>query len=175
MGMRRLEVLLKTLLLMRHAKAKRHGLGMADFDRPLAKRGRYDAPRMAELLEDQTLYPDWIVSSTAQRAAQTAEAVAEAIGHEGAISWRDELYGGDVDDYARAVSEAPDGADCVLLVAHNPTLVDLLADLTGRVENLPTGAVAQVELSIHQWLEVMGWPKGRLVASWRPRELPATI
>ena len=41
---------MKTLFLMRHAKSDWSDSAQSDFDRPLNKRGRSDAPRMAALL-----------------------------------------------------------------------------------------------------------------------------
>ena len=162
---------MKTLLLMRHAKAKVQGQGMTDRERPLSKRGHRDAPRMAALLERHGLEVDWILSSPALRAVETAKAVANELGADGEIHLVADLYGGEVADYLRAVANVPVHAGCALLVAHNPTLVEFLADLTGRTEDLPTGAVARIELPVEYWAEVLGWPEGRLMATWRPREL----
>ena len=57
-----------------------------DHDRPLNKRGKRDAPLMGELLQNEHLVPDLIISSTAKRARSTAKAVAKAAGYEGDVA-----------------------------------------------------------------------------------------
>ena len=59
---------MKTLLILRHAKSSWDNLDLSDYDRPLNKRGKRDAPRMGDFLRQQELVPDLIISSTAKRA-----------------------------------------------------------------------------------------------------------
>ena len=44
---------MRRLLLLRHEKSSWDDPGLEDFDRPLAKRGRKAAPRMARYLDKQ--------------------------------------------------------------------------------------------------------------------------
>jgi phosphohistidine phosphatase len=69
---------MKTILLLRHAKSSWEDPDLPDYDRPLNKRGKNDAPRMGKLLKDKDIIPDLIISSTAARAKKTAELVAKA-------------------------------------------------------------------------------------------------
>ena len=62
---------MKLLSLLRHAKSSWKDTSLVDHDRPLAKRGERNAPRMGRLLKDEKLVPDLIVSSTARRARDT--------------------------------------------------------------------------------------------------------
>ena len=59
---------MKTLLLLRHAKSSWKDADLDDHDRPLNKRGKRDAPRMSQLIVQQDLVPELILSSTAKRA-----------------------------------------------------------------------------------------------------------
>ena len=70
---------MKTLLVLRHAKSSWKNSQMSDHERPLNKRGRRDAPRMGRLLGEEGLVPDLIVSSTAERALETAQEVGLSI------------------------------------------------------------------------------------------------
>ena len=74
---------MKTILLMRHAKSNWDDADLDDFDRPLAKRGLEDAPRMGKTLAKLGCLPDTIVSCTACRALQTAELFAKGAGWKG--------------------------------------------------------------------------------------------
>ena len=79
-------LVMKTLLLLRHAKSSWSDPTLPDHDRPLNKRGIHDAPRMGKLLRHEHLMPDLILSSTAVRAKKTAELVAKACKYKGEIA-----------------------------------------------------------------------------------------
>ncbi len=55
---------MKTVLLVRHAKSSWDDPLLADFDRPLAARGRGAAPRIARYMRDKGLIPDLVACST---------------------------------------------------------------------------------------------------------------
>ena len=76
---------MKSVLILRHAKSSWKHPDVSDHDRPLNKRGKRDAPRMGELLQDKHLVSDFIVSSTTKRAHSTAKALAKAAGYKGDI------------------------------------------------------------------------------------------
>jgi phosphohistidine phosphatase len=71
---------MKRLMLMRHAKSSWDQPDLPDFDRPLNKRGKRDAPLMARRLCELGEKPDLILSSPAERAIRTAMVVAEELG-----------------------------------------------------------------------------------------------
>jgi len=162
---------MKTLLIMRHAKSSWDDPGTRDHDRPLNRRGRKAAPRMGAWLVEQGLAPGRIVSSTARRALETAELVADAVGHEGALEAEAALYEAGAGAIRRVIASTPEPCSRLLVVGHNPGLADLVFELTGAAERFPTAALAQVELPIDAWHEVQAC-RGRLVGLWRPRELP---
>jgi phosphohistidine phosphatase len=161
---------MRTLLILRHAKSSWKDASLPDHERPLNKRGRRDAPRVGRRLRDEGLTPDLILCSTARRARDTAEAVAEASGYEGEIESRPDLYMADSDAYLHALRGLPDDYERVMVVGHNPGLEELLEALTGEVEALPTAALAQVELGLRRWRDLDDESEGRLVSLWRPRE-----
>jgi phosphohistidine phosphatase len=160
---------MKTLLLLRHAKSSWDDPEIADHDRPLAKRGRRDAPRMGALLREEELTPDLILSSTARRARKTAEAVAEESGYAGEIELHDEFYPGAPQDYLSALQKVWDEYQRVMVVGHNPGLEELLETLTGETLHLPTAALAQVTLPIEHWIDLDEETEGTLINLWRPR------
>jgi len=163
---------MKAILLMRHAKSSWKDAGLVDWERPLNKRGRRDAPRMGELLLDEDLVPQIILSSSAVRARQTAEAVAEAVGYDGDINYLDELYGATVSQYVDVLSRLRDDVDVALIIGHNPELQYLVEVLTGETEHLPTAAIARIRMRVERWADVRHDSQGELVTVWRPREVP---
>ncbi|MDO8680471.1 MAG: histidine phosphatase family protein [Acidobacteriota bacterium] len=162
---------MKTLLILRHAKSSWSDSALDDHDRPLNDRGERDAPRMGELLRQQRLTPDLIISSDAVRARMTAEAVAKAAGYAGEIRLEPLLYGAAPDDIVVVLRTAEPNAEIVMVVGHNPGLEALVGQLTGERHDLPTAALAQIDLPIDRWRDLNGSTRGTLVDLWRPKEL----
>jgi phosphohistidine phosphatase len=143
--------LYRTLLLMRHAKSSWENPAWSDHDRPLNERGDRDAPRMAAVLKDRGLSPAHIVASTAVRARTTAEKVAESIGFAGRIVFEPKLYLASPADWQTIIRQLPDEHETVLCVGHNPGLEELLRKWSGEDIEMPTAAIAIIDVAIAQW------------------------
>ncbi len=127
---------------------------------------------MGELVREHRLTPDVIISSDAVRARLTAEAVAEAARYVGEILLDRLLYAASPADILAVLRTVQDTkARTVMIVGHNPGLEELVAQLTGEQEDLPTAALAQIVLPIDQWRDLNVSPRGTLVHLWRPKEL----
>ena len=111
---------------MRHAKSSWKDSHLPDQARPLNKRGQKDAPRMGKLLKESGLIPQRIYSSTAERARQTAVAVAEKLGYGGEIIYLDALYLAEPSAIVDVLKSVPDGIECVLVIGHNPGMEQLV-------------------------------------------------
>jgi phosphohistidine phosphatase len=161
----------KVLLILRHAKSSWDDSSLADRERPLNKRGERDAPRMGDLLRQQRLIPDVIISSDAVRAAMTAEAAGEAAGYSGEIVFDPLLYAADPDDIIAVLRTVKANTGTVMIVGHNPGLEDLIGQLTGEQHALPTAALAEIHLPIDRWRALDANTRGSLHRLWRPKEL----
>ena len=162
---------MKTLLILRHAKSSWDNLRLSDYERPLNKRGQRDAPRMGQLLRDEELVPDLIVTSSANRAQTTAELVATACDYEHDILYTRHLYHAGPDAYLEVLHELGQEYARVMVVGHNPGMEYLVALLTGESIRMPTATLVQVELPVEQWTDLDDEVLGRLVNVWRPKEL----
>lgn len=162
---------MKTLLILRHAKSSWEDESLADHDRPLNKRGKRAAHRMGRLLEEEALWPDLILCSTAERATTTVQHVTEAGGFMGQTYYLRELYGAPPSGYIDAVSTLGDEADCVMVVGHNPGLAMLVEELTGEWHRIPTATLVSVTFDIEDWSDLES-AEGQLAGLWRPKELP---
>ena len=163
---------MKTLLLLRHAKSSWKDDSLPDHDRPLNKRGKQAAPRMGHLMKKQGLVPDLVLSSTARRARDTAEAAVKAAGHKEPIVFLEGLYlatAGELLEQARVVPDESVGR--VLLVAHNPGMEDLVNVLAGTREPFPTAALAAFRIEIQSWRDLALGVEAKLVNVFRPRDL----
>jgi len=148
---------LKRLLLLRHAKSSWRENDLDDHDRPLAKRGLTDAPRMGERLRLRGVAPGLILSSTAVRARATAEAVASSL-KVGATRFALEadLYLATPGEILHVLSRQSDELDELMLVGHNPGMTGLVNMLLPslRLSNLPTCGVVAVDFDIESWSEL---------------------
>ena len=162
---------MKTLLLMRHAKSSWKDSALKDIDRPLTKRGQKNAARMGELLKESGLCPQFILSSPAHRARQTAEIVAKKCGFKGSIQYYDSFYMAEPEDYIKKLIKQPDGMDSIMVIGHNPGLEGLMQILSGQVEALPTAAIASITLPIEHWSELTEKTEGKLNEIRRPKDL----
>ncbi len=143
----------KRLTLLRHAKSDWSEPGLSDFDRPLNKRGRNDAPRMGELLVKQCICPQLIISSDAKRARTTAELVAQKLGYKlDRIVHNHALYLAPPSTLLEVLLRNAADHDHVMVVAHNPGMTDLANRLSNaRIDNLPTCGVFMVESGQDNW------------------------
>ena len=141
-----------------------------DFDRPLNKRGKRDAPRMAKHLLESGLCPDVIVSSPARRARKTAEAV-NRVCTEAVLKFDNKLYPGSAEDYVDVLTSLDENLVCAMLVGHNPGLEDWLRTLGVECERFPTAALAHLELKIETWRDLNLNSRATSHGVWFPREL----
>jgi len=148
---------MKTILLMRHAKAEAGVPGQRDFDRPLAVRGNADALRMGRALAKLGVVPDAIVASPAARAKETAEAAARAMKFGGTIHLERALYDAPGDEWLAALRALPASAESALVVAHSPGIDEAAALLCGASPgafDVPTGAVIAFDDAVRHWCDL---------------------
>jgi phosphohistidine phosphatase len=154
---------MKTILILRHAKSDWGNPDLTDFDRPLANRGLKDAPRMGQVLARFDCVPDKILASPAERAKQTTELVAEVCGYKKSVQWEAGFYGGTSDDLITALQGLTNTVDRAMLVGHNPTLEETVADLLCTDEGgwgscmavrLPTAGLVCLDVDIFDWSEL---------------------
>ena len=162
---------MKTLLLLRHAKSSWKDSDLDDHERPLNKRGKREAPRMGQLLQDEGLLPDFILASSARRCRKTAEHVIHTSGYRGQTRITGELYEADAPQLRSVLAALPADVARVLVIAHNPGLEVMLEELTGRDAPLSTAALAHVEVPINGWHQLSFKRQGKLLRVWQPREL----
>ena len=163
---------MKRLLLLRHAKSSWGDPALADFDRPLNKRGLHAAPLVGRHMRHRKVRPDLILCSPAERARRTAALVAEAAGLEAPLRYDERIYEATAADLSSVISGAGEGTRELLLVGHNPGLEELLELLTGESRRMPTAALACIALDVETW-DQLGPSAGRLEWHVKPKELEA--
>ncbi|WP_421943069.1 SixA phosphatase family protein [Pedobacter sp.] len=141
----------KQLLLVRHGKSDWGNLDLKDFDRPLNKRGKENAPEMAERLVKRGFKFDLIVSSPAKRAKSTAKFFAEAYNVD-EIKFVEEIYEANSRTLLKVVNDFDDSADTVIMFGHNPGFTDLANELSDAdIYNIPTAGMVLMSFPFDSW------------------------
>lgn len=136
----------RELWLLRHAKSAWDSDARTDFDRPLAKRGEKDAPRLGAWMAERGLVPDRVVTSPARRAEETLALLLEGMEREPddlEVVREPGLYDARVSDLLAVVHAQPEAAQRVLLVGHNPGFEELLQWLSAE-RDLPRTAAGKL-------------------------------
>jgi phosphohistidine phosphatase len=154
-----------TLILLRHAKSDWSGQE-GDHDRPLAKRGRRQAPEAGRWLAANVDSIDLAVVSTAERARTTWDLASGELDEEPETRHDADAYAASVDDLLDIVRGFDEALGTVVLVGHNPGIEDLAEVLTAGRVPMPTSALAVIELD-GAW-DGAGRARGSLRAAGRP-------
>jgi phosphohistidine phosphatase len=152
---------MRRLLLLRHAKSGPHGIS-ADLDRPLAPRGRQQAPRMGAYLAEQGLRPDLALVSHARRTRETWDLARPALGNVPA-RFDERIYEAPAQRLLAVVRETEPAIGTLVMVGHNPGFGDLASALVGSGKeddlsrltgNLPTAGLVVIDFPVEQWRDV---------------------
>ena len=155
----------RTLVLLRHGKSDWSG-DEADVDRPLADRGRRQAPKAGRWLATNLDRIDLAVVSPALRARSTWEMVSAELESLPPTRYDEQVYAASGEDLLDVVRGLDDELTTVVLVGHNPGMEDLASLLAGRWVSLVTSALAVFSLS-GPW-SAAGERPATLRASGRP-------
>lgn len=145
----------RTLLLMRHAQAE-PGFGVDDIDRPLTDKGLAQAKAVGRLLAQHGHRVDHVICSTALRTRQTLDGVLSTWGVETPpeVEYSEAAYNAATDTLLELVQYVDADAENVMVVGHNPSISQLVADFVAGSEPLtgfPPATVAAVRLDV-EWL-----------------------
>jgi phosphohistidine phosphatase len=161
----------KTLFLLRHAKSSWKDQSLPDFERPLNRRGKEAAERIGRYLKHKLIVPELILSSPAARARETVERVSKAAKLVTEVRFDQRIYEAGGLRLLEVVSQIENERQTALLVGHNPGLEELVMLLTGDTEQLPTAALAKIEIKSSKWTTA-GDKRAKLAWLIKPRDLP---
>lgn len=153
---------MKSLLLLRHAKTIKKDAPISDEMRPLSDSGKYDVYQMGNFLKNTKLFPSLIISSSAKRAKDTSNLLAESIGYNKEVHLSELLYETSAQDYINVISEISNNINIVLLVGHNPILENFVELITNNLIIMENCSLVHIVLPITRWIEIKTNPKGKL-------------
>ncbi|MFC3614596.1 SixA phosphatase family protein [Lutimaribacter marinistellae] len=162
----------RTLILTRHAKSSWDNPDLADFDRPLNKRGRKSAPLVGAWLTEHGWTPDTLLCSTSERTRETWSLMGlEAYN----TDFRDALYHAGPDRMMQVLRESR--GETVLLLGHNPGMAEFAGRIVDeapdhpRFYDYPTCATTVIRFEVDTWRDLR-WESGEVLGFVVPRELP---
>ncbi len=171
---------MKTLYLLRHAKAEAASMSKRDVERGLADQGRSDAGRMGVYFQAKGYACDGVLCSTARR---TRETQALMMPQTMRVTFEEGLYLAEDAALLQRVCSLSDSQSAVLLIGHNPGIGELAGLLTAFAQDersrqlrgrlgagFPTCALAVVGFQAEKWVDVKAGG-GALIDFMRPRDL----
>jgi len=169
-----------TLSLLRHAKSSWDDPNLDDHERPLAKRGTKDTPRIAAYMAKHDLRPDLILCSDAVRTRATLALILAAWSDAAPpMLYEEELYLAPPSVLLERVQRVENAVRHLMLIGHNPGVHALGLELTGSGERksiaglakgFPTAALAVLTFDCKSWSQVRA-AGGRLTHFVSPRHL----
>ena len=148
-----MDIELRTLCFVRHAKSNWDDPLLEDIDRPLSERGLSDAPAMATRLKEMNILPDLMVTSPAKRARSTAKKFRKVFELSKSDFITDlSLYDASPDDVIAVVQHLDNSKRSVFIFGHNPTFTFLANRFPGvRIDNVPTCGVLHLKTMVPTW------------------------
>ncbi|MFD9307462.1 SixA phosphatase family protein [Streptomyces sp. NPDC060048] len=165
----------RRIVLLRHAKAE--WSDGPDHERPLAERGRHDAPAAGMKLAQTGITFDLALCSSAVRTRETWKLVVQELPHRPKTSYEERLYDASLGELIALVNETAEDVGNLLVIGHNPGMHALADALAGSAEGdtlsrmnrggFPTSALAVVSFT-GSWKSVEHGV-GTLLDYWTPR------
>jgi phosphohistidine phosphatase len=146
---------MKKLYLIRHAKSSWENSALADFNRPLNKRGKRDAPFIGKILSEKNTLPEIVYSSPAKRALITAKEICNKINFPvEKIRKEESIYEASSNVLLQIIQSTDEDYKSVMLFGHNPSLTSLQNYICEKkIDNIPTCGVVCIEIK-KTWKEL---------------------
>lgn len=153
-----------TLLLLRHAKSSWDDPKLGDHERPLAKRGVKDAPKIGAFIAEYELKPDLVLCSDAVRTRATLTLILpEWAGPPPEMRFEEDLYLAPPSDLVAAIHAVPAKIHTLMLIGHNPGLHAVALELVGAgdrkliaglAKGFPTASLAVLTFESDTWSDI---------------------
>ena len=145
---------MKNLFLLRHAKSSWDNAALADFDRPLSKRGISNAILLSEHIQKHNITFDLVLSSPSERTQSTLVLVLSALDDFPTTTLKESMYHASPFSLTQLIKEQDDAINNLLIIGHNPGLHILTEQLTNQsIVKFPTCAFAKIT-NFNQWKDI---------------------
>ena len=141
--------MVRRLIVMRHAKSSWKDPNLDDHERPLNKRGRRDAPMVADAIFERGWIPELILVSSSKRTLQTLEGMSNRMG-KAPFEVRSGIYHATVIDLMKELEDMLDNGT-TMIIGHNPGSEILVNHLSGEWHTMPTATAVLLLHSGSSW------------------------
>ncbi len=153
------------LYLLRHGKAVGYTKNVEDYSRDLDATGRLQIQSVAEKMQQKHIQIGQVISSKANRAAQTCQIVCAKLNLEN-ISYHEDLFLASTNKILYALSELAKN-DNLLYVGHNFGISEIVGYLTDEQMSLSTGMLVHIEFDCDHW-DKISKHTGRVISTLIP-------
>lgn len=146
----------RSLTLLRHAKSSWKLQGLPDIERPLNKRGKRATMAMTARIAAKGESFCTVYASPARRCRDTLLPMLRALPvRDARIVFDQRLYTFERDALLALIKQFDDGLKHVMLIGHNPALLDSINWLTGgQLDRFPTAACARMRMTLPRWSDL---------------------
>jgi phosphohistidine phosphatase len=168
----------KRLTLVRHANAQWKDPQLADFDRPLSRRGQLEAEAMGRRFVELHLAPTIVLTSPARRARHTAAIMVREVGLPPRnLRTEESLYLAPSEEILRIIHSTGPRIPHLMILGHNPGITEvsqLLAPLS-QIREMTTAGMCSLSFDVRTWADVSAdklrdtlseAPPARMFALW---------
>lgn len=129
-------------------------MSLMDIQRPLNKRGKRDAPVMAEKMYDRVKDIEYAAISPAKRARRTAEAFTDIYDLK-SIDIVDKIYHASERTLMEVIHELPIEYSSAMVFGHNPGFTFLHNEFAAQgIDNLPTCGIFELVSTALSWADI---------------------
>ncbi len=156
---------MKTIYLVRHAKAVSRATDLPDFDRRLLPRGKKVSAQMAERLKKQEIIPELFISSPALRALETARVFAKTLKYPKKEIVKEQGLNNEFgpEEFLQLIRTLDNERNAVIVFGHEPMISAYAGYLLKSFhESVPKTAVIGIEFGNKTWKNIQPG-RGKLI------------
>ena len=130
---------MKNLFLLRHAKSSWSDPSIADFHRPLSKRGISNALSLSKYISEHQIIFDLILTSPSERTQATLDLIFTEKDFLSKIKFQEAIYHAEMSALLELIKDQNNLKKNILIIGHNPGLHLLIEHLTRTlIKEFPT-------------------------------------
>ena len=140
---------------MRHAKSDWGNENLTDHKRPLNKRGKRDAPIMAEAMLKRGIIPELVLISDSTRTRETWDLISAYFPNIRTIFTND-LYLASASYISGLLQQLDPLIDNVMILGHNPGITEAFEILANTmIDNVPTAGIGCISVDSKKFDNVL--------------------